>query len=220
MSLKIVKYQNQQMVIVMNNKINYDKVLDELIANLDGKPNLLLHSCCGPCSSYVITYLKDYFKITVLYYNPNIEPEEEYLKRKGEQIKLIKELNDADVKFLDIDYDNKAYREKVKGYESEKEGGARCHLCYELRLEKTAQIGKEKCFDYFGTTLTVSPYKNAQVLNQIGLSLEKEYHIKWLPSDFKKKDGYKKSIQLSKQYNLYRQDYCGCEFSHNMNKVS
>ena len=196
-----------------NEKINYDKVLEELIKNLDGKPTLLLHSCCGPCSSYVITYLKDYFKITVLYYNPNIEPEDEYLKRKGEQIKLIQELNDNDVTLLDIDYDNKSYRDKVKGREEDREGGLRCHLCYELRLNKTAEIAKEKGFDYFGTTLTVSPYKNAQVLNQIGEKLANTYNIKWLYSDFKKKDGYKKSIELSKKYALYRQDYCGCEFS-------
>ena len=196
-----------------NEKINYDKVLEELIKNLDGKPTLLLHSCCGPCSSYVITYLKDYFKITVLYYNPNIEPEAEYLKRKGEQIKLIQELNDNDVTLLDIDYDNKSYRDKVKGREEDREGGLRCHLCYELRLNKTAQIAKEKGFDYFGTTLTVSPYKNAQVLNHIGETLANTYNIKWLYSDFKKNDGYKKSIELSKKYALYRQDYCGCEFS-------
>ncbi len=196
-----------------NEKINYDKVLEELIKNLDGKPTLLLHSCCGPCSSYVITYLKDYFKITVLYYNPNIEPEAEYLKRKGEQIKLIQELNDNDVTLLDIDYDNKSYRDKVKGREEDREGGLRCHLCYELRLNKTAQVAKEKGFDYFGTTLTVSPYKNAQVLNHIGETLANTYDIKWLYSDFKKKDGYKKSIELSKKYALYRQDYCGCEFS-------
>ena len=196
-------------------KINYDKVLEELIKNLDGKPTLLLHSCCGPCSSYVITYLKDYFKITVLYYNPNIEPEEEYLKRKGEQIKLIQELNDPTVTLLDIDYDNKSYRDKVKGREEDKEGGLRCHLCYELRLNKTAEVAKEKGFDYFGTTLTVSPYKNAQVLNHIGETLANTYNIKWLYSDFKKKDGYKKSIELSKKYALYRQDYCGCEFSKN-----
>ena len=196
-----------------NEKINYDKVLEELIKNLDGKPTLLLHSCCGPCSSYVITYLKDYFKITVLYYNPNIEPEAEYLKRKGEQIKLIQELNDNDVTVLDIDYDNKSYRDKVKGREEDREGGLRCHLCYELRLNKTAQVAKEKGFDYFGTTLTVSPYKNAQVLNHIGETLANTYDIKWLYSDFKKKDGYKKSIELSKKYALYRQDYCGCEFS-------
>ena len=195
------------------NKINYDKVLEELVSNLEYKPKLLLHSCCGPCSSYVITYLIDYFDITILYYNPNIEPKEEYEKRKSEQIRLIKELNQENVFFLDIDYDNEKYRDYVKGYESEREGGARCHLCYELRLERAAKIAKDSKYEYFGTTLTVSPYKNATILNQIGENLSNKYNIKWLYSDFKKKDGYKKSIELSKKYNLYRQDYCGCLFS-------
>ena len=194
-------------------KINYDKVLEELINKLDYKPKLLLHSCCGPCSSYVITYLKDYFDITILYYNPNIEPYEEYIKRKEEQIKLIDKLNIIDLDLYDIDYDNENYRNKVIGLENEKEGGSRCHICYELRLNKTAMLAKENGYEYFGTTLTVSPYKNAQVLNQIGEKLSNVYNIKWLYSDFKKKDGYKKSIELSKEYNLYRQDYCGCLFS-------
>lgn len=194
------------------NKVNYDKVLEELINSLDYKPRLLLHSCCGPCSSYVITYLKDYFDITILYYNPNIEPYEEYIKRKNEQIRLIKELN-CGIKLLDIDYENDKYRESVIGHESDKEGGERCHLCYKLRLDKTASMAKENNFEYFGTTLTVSPYKNAEVLNNIGKELENIYNIKYLYSDFKKKDGYKKSIELSKKYNLYRQDYCGCLFS-------
>ena len=198
----------------MKEKINYDKKLEEIIKNLDKRPKLLLHSCCGPCSSYVITYLKDYFDITILYYNPNIEPKEEYEKRKKEQLKLIKELNIPTLDFYDIAYENAKWREYVKGYEQEKEGGARCHLCYELRLEKTAALALEKHFDYFGSTLSVSPYKNAQVLNEIGEKLEDKYKIKWLYSDFKKKDGYTKSIELSKQYDLYRQDYCGCEFSH------
>lgn len=194
-------------------KINYDKVLEEMISNLEYKPKLLLHSCCGPCSSYVITYLMDYFDITVLYYNPNIEPVSEYEKRKNEQIKLIKELNKENVHFLDIDYDNASFRKFVKGHESDKEGGARCHLCYELRLRKTAEIAQNKDFEFFGTTLTVSPYKNASILNQIGENLSSQYNVKWLYSDFKKKDGYKKSIELSKKYNLYRQDYCGCLYS-------
>lgn len=194
-------------------KINFDKKLEEIIYNLEFKPKLLLHSCCGPCSSYVITYLKDYFDITILYYNPNIEPKEEYEKRKNEQIKLINSLNINDLHWLDIDYENDAYQRKVNGYEEDKEGGHRCHLCYELRLEKTGNIAKNSGFDYFGTTLTVSPYKNAQVLNQIGERLANELNIKWLYSDFKKKEGYKKSIELSKKYDLYRQDYCGCLFS-------
>ena len=198
------------------NKVNYDKVLEELINSLAYKPKLLLHSCCGPCSSYVITYLKDHFDITILYYNPNIEPYEEYIKRKNEQIRLIKELN-CGIKLLDIDYENDKYRECVVGHESDKEGGERCHLCYHLRLDKTANIAKENNFEYFGTTLTVSPYKNAEVLNNIGKQLENIYNIKYLNSDFKKKDGYKKSIELSKKYNLYRQDYCGCLFSKDRN---
>lgn len=191
---------------------NYDKELESIIKNLDHKPRLLLHSCCGPCSSYVITYLKDYFDITVLYYNPNIEPREEYELRKKEQIRLISELNINNVKFMDCDYENDVYRSKVIGHENDLEGGFRCHLCYELRLNKTYEIAKMNDFEYFGTTLTVSPYKNAKVLNEIGENLASG-SLKWLYGDFKKKDGYKKSILLSKEYNLYRQDYCGCLFS-------
>lgn len=194
-------------------KINYDKVLEEIINKLDHKPKLLLHSCCGPCSSYVITYLKDYFDITILYYNPNIEPHEEYEKRKTEQIKLINELNIPSLSLMDTEYENNIYREYVKGYEDNPEGGNRCHLCYELRLKKTVELAKINGFEYFGTTLTVSPYKNASILNMLGEKLSKEYNVLWLYSDFKKKDGYKKSIELSKKYELYRQDYCGCLFS-------
>lgn len=194
-------------------KINYDKVLEEIINKLDHKPKLLLHSCCGPCSSYVITYLKDYFDITILYYNPNIEPYEEYEKRKTEQIKLINELNIPSLSLMDTEYENNIYREYVKGYEDNPEGGSRCHLCYELRLKKTVELAKINGFEYFGTTLTVSPYKNASILNMLGEKLSKEYNVLWLYSDFKKKDGYKKSIELSKKYELYRQDYCGCLFS-------
>jgi len=194
-------------------KINYDKVLEEIINKLDHKPKLLLHSCCGPCSSYVITYLKDYFDITILYYNPNIEPHEEYEKRKNEQIKLINELNIPSLSLMDIEYENNIYREYVKGYEDNPEGGSRCHLCYELRLKKTVELAKINGFEYFGTTLTVSPYKNASILNMLGEKLSKEYNVLWLYSDFKKKDGYKKSVELSKKYELYRQDYCGCLFS-------
>ena len=191
-------------------KINFDKKLEDIIKNLDYKPTLLLHSCCGPCSSYVITYLKDYFDITILYYNPNIEPKEEYLKRKSEQIRLINELNIKNLKFMDIDYDNEYYKEQVVGHEEEKEGGSRCHICYDVRLRKTGNVAKENNFEYFGTTLTVSPYKNAKVLNSLGEEIANELNIKWLYSDFKKKEGYKKSIELSKKYSLYRQDYCGC----------
>jgi len=199
----------------MTTKINYDKVLENIISKLDNRPKLLLHSCCGPCSSYVITYLKDYFDITILYYNPNIEPKEEYEKRKNEQIRLINELNIPHLDLMDTPYDNEKYRNTILGYENEVEGGIRCHICYELRLEKTAKLGKENNYEYFGTTLTVSPYKNAQVLNVIGEKLANNYNINWLYGDFKKKEGYKKSIELSKKYELYRQDYCGCLFSKN-----
>ena len=188
--------------------MNYQKELDSIINNLDYRPKLLLHSCCAPCSSYVITYLKDYFDITILYYNPNIEPVEEYNKRKEEQIRFCKLFN---IKVLDCDYDNDKFHDIVKGFEDCKEGGNRCFKCYELRLRKTAIMANN--YDYFGTTLTVSPFKNSNKLNEIGLMLSEEYNIKYLVSNFKKKEGYKKSIILSKEYNLYRQNYCGCIYS-------
>ena len=195
--------------------MNYQNKLMEIISNLDTRPKLLLHSCCGPCSTAVLSFLVPYFDITVLYYNPNIEPYEEYLKRKNEQIRFIKEYQHKEINFLDCDYDNESFRNKVKGLEHEKEGGARCPVCYRIRLEFTAIKAKEMGYDYFGTTLTVSPYKHSKTINEIGESLEKEYKIKFLYSDFKKKDGYKKSIEMSREYNLYRQDYCGCLMGKN-----
>lgn len=192
--------------------MNYQNKLLDLINTLDYRPKLLLHSCCGPCSTTVITMLKEYFDITVFYYNPNIEPREEYEKRKSEQIRLIKELNSEFVKFLESDYANEEFRSVTKGLEEEKEGGARCSVCFKLRLEKTALKAKELDYEYFGTTLTVSPYKNSYTINEIGAMLEKNFGVKYLYSDFKKNDGYKKSIELSKKYNLYRQNYCGCLF--------
>lgn len=192
--------------------MNYQNVLMDIINSLEYKPNLLLHSCCGPCSTQVLSFLAPYFNITVLYYNPNIEPFSEYEKRKQEQIRFIKEFNHSNITFLDCDYDNNAFTEAVKGLENEKEGGARCPICFRVRLEKTARVAKEKKYDFFGTTLTVSPYKNSKQINLIGHALEKRYNVKFLYSDFKKKDGYKKSIELSKQYNLYRQNYCGCNY--------
>lgn len=197
-------------------KENYSNKCEEILNNLIEKKKLLLHSCCGPCSSYVISYLTNYFDITILYYNPNIYPYEEYLKRKEEQIKVINKLNKIsknNVDILDCDYDNDKYEEKIKGLENEPEKGKRCEVCYNLRMEKTAKLAKEKKYDYFCTTLSVSPYKNAYLINIIGENLEKKYQVKWLYSDFKKKDGYKKSIQLSQKYNLYRQNYCGCVYS-------
>lgn len=194
--------------------MNYQNKLDEILKDLNGTPKLLLHTCCAPCSSYCIEYLSNYFDITVLYYNPNISPQEEYEKRKQEQIRFLKEYpskNKLDI--MDIDYDYNDFLSIAKGLEQEKEGGRRCHKCYLLRLEKTAQIAKKHHFDYFGTTLTVSPYKNSKVLNEIGKVLQEKYNVAYLFSDFKKKEGYKRSIELSKIYHLYRQDYCGCIYS-------
>lgn len=194
--------------------INYNEEMKKIISNLDDHNKLLLHSCCGPCSSSVIERLRDYFDITVIYYNPNIEPKEEYEKRKSEQLRLLNELG---IKFMDIDYLNNEYHKKIKGYENEPENGLRCPLCFELRLDKTASKAKENNFDYFGTTLTVSPHKNSKIINEIGLKLEERYGVKFLLSDFKKEDGYKRSIELSKKYDLYRQDYCGCLYSKGVN---
>lgn len=194
--------------------MNYAKLLEKQINELDGVKTLLLHSCCAPCSSYVISYLSNYFDITILYYNPNIYPYEEYLKRKKEQIKLIKEIDHKNkLEFMDCDYDNDKFMKMAKGLENVKEGGIRCFSCYKLRLEKTAKLAQEKNFDYFCTTLSVSPHKNSEKINEIGLDISNTYKIKWLYSDFKKKEGFKKSIELSKKYNLYRQNYCGCIYS-------
>ena len=196
----------------MNN--NYSDKCEEILNSLDGKKRLLLHSCCGPCSSYVITYLTKFFDITILYYNPNIFPYNEYLKRKEEQIRLIKEMKTVNkVDIIDCDYDNDLYENSIKGLENEPERGSRCSICFRLRLEKTAGIADELKYDYFGTTLTVSPYKNSTLINEIGLDLENKYNINFLISDFKKKEGYKRSIELSKKFNLYRQDFCGCKYS-------
>ncbi len=195
-------------------KENFHLLCLEELNTFKEPKTILLHSCCAPCSSHVITFLTNYFNITILYYNPNISPKEEYLKRKEEQIRLINTLktkNKLDI--LDCDYDNNIYESQIKGFEDAKEGGSRCSICFNLRLTKTAKLAKEHNYDYFGTTLTVSPHKNSQVINEIGRNIEKKYQIKWLPSDFKKDEGYKKSITLSKEYNLYRQDYCGCIYS-------
>ncbi|MBQ8227449.1 MAG: epoxyqueuosine reductase QueH [Clostridia bacterium] len=195
-------------------KQNYQKLMEEQIASLDGVPTLLLQSCCGPCSSYVLEVLAQYFNVTVLYYNPNIYPEEEYNKRLSEQIKIINSMPLKNkVELMPCDYDEQEFLDIAKGFESEREGGARCKECFVLRLGKTAALAKEKGFDFFTTTLTVSPHKNAQLLNQIGKELEEKYGVKYLFADFKKKEGYKRSIQLSKEYDLYRQEYCGCRFS-------
>lgn len=190
--------------------MNYDVEMNKIINKLDYKPKLLLHSCCAPCSTTVIERLKDYFDITIIYYNPNIEPIEEYEKRKKEQIRIIELYG---LNYLDCDYDNDLFHEMSKGLELVPEKGIRCHKCYELRLNYTANKAKENEYEYFGTTLTVSPYKLSNIINQIGLKLEQEYDIKYLVSDFKKNNGYKNSIELSKKYDLYRQNYCGCIYS-------
>lgn len=199
------------------NKVNYQSLLDELIeANrLSGvTPSLFLHVCCAPCSSYVLEYLSRFFKITVFYYNPNIAPEGEYLKRKAELTRLIGEMPfENPVSIVDCDYDGDAFFDVAKGFETCPEGGERCFRCYDLRLRATAQKAKELSFDYFASTLSISPLKNAVKLNEIGQGLAEEYGVKWLPNDFKKREGYKRSIELSREYSLYRQDYCGCVFS-------
>lgn len=198
-------------------KKNYDKWMQEIIEKnqeLEIVPTLLLHTCCAPCSSAVIERLSKYFRITVFYYNPNIEPLEEYLKRKEEQKRFLSEVTTPyPIRFLACDYEHEEFIQLSKGLENEKEGGPRCLKCYRLRLLKTALKAQEFHFDYFGTSLTVSPYKNAQALNQIGEELQKKFNVKYLYSDFKKRNGYKRSIELSKDYHLYRQDYCGCSFS-------
>ena len=199
------------------NAVNYQKELDKILSEIKGSdklPKLLVHSCCAPCSSYVLAYLNPYFKITVLYYNPNISPVEEYEKRKAEQIRLINEgdwKNPIDI--MDCDYEGDKYTAAVKGLENEPEGGARCRVCFGVRLDKAARLARANDFDYFVTTLSISPLKDARLLNEIGNKLGEKYGIKYLPSDFKKREGYKRSIELSRKYNLYRQNFCGCKYS-------
>ena len=196
---------------------NYQKEMDKIIADLEQEqkvPTLLLHSCCAPCSSYCLEYLANYFKITIFYYNPNISLEEEYKKRVEEQKRLIASLSvKYPVDFMEGRYDTERFYEISKGLEQEPEGGARCFLCYRLRLEEAVKAAKEGKFDYVTTTLSISPHKNAAKLNEIGEELGELYQVQYLPSDFKKKNGYKRSIELSKEYGLYRQDYCGCIYS-------
>lgn len=199
------------------NKVNYQLELDKIIDSItaDGiTPTLLMHSCCAPCSSYCLSYLAEYFSITVLYYNPNISPKEEYDKRVQEQIRLIGELSLKNkVRFVEGNYEPERFYQMAEGMERLPEGGERCFACYRLRQREAARYAKEHGFDYFTTTLSVSPHKNAQKLNEIGLSLAEEFQIPYLVSDFKKRGGYQKSIEYSRAYYLYRQNYCGCEFS-------
>ena len=192
-------------------KRNYDIVMQEQMKRVEKGTPLLLHSCCAPCSSACLERLKDVFKITVLYYNPNIDEDGEYEKRKAEQIRFLKETGWAE--FLDCDRDAEAFAEMAKGLENEPERGARCYRCYALRLAKTAEVAKEKGFSWFGTTLTLSPHKNHEWLNEIGENEGGRYGLNYLYSDFKKQGGYYRSIDLSKEYGLYRQDFCGCKYS-------
>lgn len=201
------------------NKINYqrelDKVIDKTLSE-GSTPSLLLHACCAPCSSYCLEYLSQYFNITVFYYNPNISLKEEYEYRLSEEKRLISQMDFKNpVNIIEGKYDSKAFFETVKGLESEPEGGRRCAECFKLRLKAAAQKARELESDYFTTTLTISPLKNADLLNKIGAQCAEEYGVKWLYSDFKKREGYKRSIILSREYNLYRQNYCGCIFSKN-----
>ncbi len=195
-------------------KTNYQIIMENIIKNLKTKPKLLLHACCGVCSSSVLEKLIDYFDVTILYYNPNIYPKEEYEKRYETLKELINKAR-SKIKIKEIGYDQNEFDNIAKGLENEKEGGRRCTKCFYLRLEKTAMLAKKENYDYFCTTLSVSPYKNSQKLNEIGKILEEKYDIKYLYSDFKKKEGYKRSNELAKKYNLYRQNYCGCKYSMN-----
>lgn len=206
------------------NVVNYQKELEKILAGLDGKKGsrLFLHSCCAPCSSYVLEYLCDRFFITVFYYNPNISSSEEYRKRVEEQQRLIKAYNEEmeaglragyPIEVVEGDYVPQRFYEAARGYEDCPEGGERCFRCYKLRLRETARRAKEGDYDFFCTTLTISPLKNALKLNEIGLALAEEYGVAWLPSDFKKRNGYQRSVELSAEYGLYRQNYCGCGYS-------
>lgn len=198
-------------------KENYQIILDKTIESIKKnniRPTLFLHSCCAPCSSYVLEYLSEYFDITIFYYNPNISPETEFIKRVREQKRLVNTMPlKSKIKVIEGKYDSNRFFEIAKGLEKLKEGGERCFKCYRLRLEETALMAKEMGFDYFTTTLSISPHKNAQVLNQIGKELGEKYGVNYLFSDFKKKNGYKRSCVLSEVYGLYRQNYCGCIYS-------
>ena len=192
------------------NAVNYDKLMQEELRGARDK-RLLLHSCCAPCSSHCLSELSPQIGVTVLYYNPNLDCAGEYEKRKREQLRFLRETGLAD--FLDCDYAPEDYLAAVRGLEEEKEGGARCAVCFRLRLERTAREAKARGFDYFATTLTVSPLKNAKFINTIGFAVAEEVGVRYLPSDFKKRGGYLHSVKLSEEYGLYRQDYCGCAFS-------
>lgn len=198
------------------NNMNFQQKLNKILDTIEKegtRPGLFLHACCAPCSSYVLEYLTRYFDITVFYYNPNISPKEEYEKRVEEIKRFIALVHSGKVTLMEGIYHPEDFYETVKGMENLKEGSERCYRCYELRLRESARLAAEYGFDYFTTTLSISPYKNAGWLNEIGVRLGEEYGVPYLVSDFKKKNGYKRSIVLSAEYGLYRQDYCGCVYS-------
>lgn len=195
----------------VNTKEEFNYKLEEIKTN-NHKPKLLIHSCCGPCSSYCLELLNEYFDITILYYNPNIVPIEEYFKRLDEQRRIVECLG-FNINIITKEYDHDEFFKAIKGINDNSEGGERCFACYKFRLEETCKLALENGFDYFTTTLSISPYKNSTKINEIGIELQNKYNCKFLYSNFKLNDGYKKSIELSKRYNLYRQDYCGCEYS-------
>lgn len=197
-------------------KVNYQKILDDEIAKIktsDKKPTLLLHACCAPCSSAVVEYLSGFFDITMYFYNPNIYPQSEFSFRLEELKRLLPQMGLGGINVVEAEYDNEKFESMSKGMEALAEGGARCAGCYRLRLEKSISYASEHGYDYVTTTLSVSPHKNAQLLNEIGLELGEKYGIKYLLSDFKKREGYKRSCALSQEYNLYKQNYCGCIYS-------
>lgn len=204
-------------------KQNYQLMLEETIQEIteaNKVPKLLLHSCCAPCSSYCLEYLSDYFEITVFYYNPNIYPDEEYFHRAREQQAFIERFPAKHpISFVEGDFDKERFFQSVKGLENEPERGARCNVCFELRLGEAASMARQMNMDYFTTTLSISPMKDAALLNDIGSKMEEKYGVKYLHSDFKKKNGYKRSCELSQEYGMYRQDYCGCVFSYNESKT-
>ncbi|MBO5238135.1 MAG: epoxyqueuosine reductase QueH [Lachnospiraceae bacterium] len=201
----------------MKNNVNFQQKLDEKLVEITSEqetPNLLLHACCAPCSSYVLEYLAQFFRITVFFYNPNISPQEEFDKRVLELERFITEFPVVHPVQLEVgEYHPEVFLNMAKGLEQEPEGGSRCYRCYEQRLEETAKKCRKEGYDYFTTTLSISPYKNAQWLNEIGERMADRYGIAYLVSDFKKKNGYRRSIELSQEYQLYRQDYCGCTYS-------
>ena len=201
----------------MNQKRNYQKELEKLLGDFEKEgriPRLFLHSCCAPCSSYVLEYLNPYFKITDFFYNPNISPKEEYFKREEELQRLIEEMPFVNKpEFVKGTYEPEKFYKMAKGMEDIPEGGERCFACYKMRMEEAARLAKEGGYDFFTTTLSISPLKNSAKINEIGEELEAVYGVKHLPSDFKKKNGYKRSTELSQEYGLYRQDFCGCVFS-------